>query len=222
MTRNPWMSTAFIAVIGGWIGGLLSSIALHDHPVLAEPASPVKTLIAQEFRVVEKDGTLRAIIGPQAEGAMAATFYDPRGKIRAEIGVNAAGVAELALYDEHGKQRKPESFAYMFVLPNGGPRLSLIGDAANLTIASERRAGYATLKIEPDNNPVLSLEGENKGAALLTMLQNGSPSFTLYDVEGYRRASLEIKEQRVPGKGPLPRSTLTLYDPNEKIIWSAP
>ena len=191
---------------------------LQGHPVLAEQAFPAMTVTAQEFRVVEKDGTLRTIIGMQSDGTSGATFYDPRGKIRAEIGVNAAGVSEIALYDQHGKQRKPESFAYMFVLPNGGPRLSLIGDAANLTIASERRAGYATLKIEPDNNPVLSLEGENKGAALLTMLQDGR--LTLYDPEGYRRAALEIKEHRVPGKAPLARSTLTLYDQNEKIIWS--
>ena len=221
MTKNPSMRTAFIALIGGWIGGLLSSTMLQGHPVLAEQALPT-TVTAQEFRVVERDGTLRTIIGMQPDGTSGATFYDPHGNIRAEIGVNAAGVSELALYDQHGKQRKPESFAFMFVLPNGGPRLSLIGDAANLTIASERRAGYATLKIEPDNNPVLSLEGENKGAALLTMLQDGSPSLTLYDPEGYRRAALEIKELRVPGKEPMPKSTLTLYDPNEKVIWSAP
>jgi len=222
MTKNPSMHTALIALIGGWIGGLLSSTMLQGHPVLAEQVSPATTVTAQEFRVVERDGTLRSIIGMQRDGTSGATFYDPRGNIRAEIGVTAAGVSELALYDQHGKQRKPESFAYMFVLPNGGPRLSLIGDAANLTIASERRAGYATLKIEPDNNPVLSLEGENKGAALLTMLQDGSPSLTLYDPEGYRRAALEIKEHRVPGNEPMPKSTLTLYDPNEKVIWSAP
>ena len=222
MTKNPSLRTVFIALIGGWIGGLSSSIMLQGHPVLAEQDFPATTVTAQEFRVVEKDGTLRTIIGIQPDGTTGAAFYDPRGKIRAEIGVNAAGVSELALYDQHGKQRKPESFAYMFVLPNGGPRLSLIGDAANLTIASERRAGYATLKIEPDNNPVLSLEGENKGAALLTMLQDGSPSFTLYDPEGYRRAALEVKEHRVPGKEPMPKATLTLYDPNEKVIWSAP
>jgi hypothetical protein len=222
MIRNPSLRTAFIALIGGWIGGLLSSIMLQGHPVLADQAFPVTTVSAEEFRVVEKNGTLRTIIGMQPDGTSGATFYDPRGKIRAEIGVNAAGVSELALYDQEGKQRAPKSFAYMFVLPNGGPRLSLIGDAANLTIASDRRAGYATLKIEPDNNPVLSLEGEDKGAALLTMLQDGSPSFTLYDPEGYRRAALEIKEHRIPGKESMPKSTLTLYDPNEKVIWSAP
>ena len=222
MIRNPSLRTAFIALIGGWIGGLLSSIMLQGHPVLAEQALPATTVTAEEFRVVEKDGTLRTIIGMQPDGTSGATFYDPRGKIRAEIGVNAAGVSELALYDQEGKQRTPKSFVYMFVLPNGGPRLSLIGDAANLTVASDRRAGYATLKIEPDNNPVLSLEGENKGAALLTMLQDGSPSFTLYDPEGYRRAALEIKEHRIPGKESMSKSTLTLYDPNEKVIWSAP
>ena len=222
MIKIGSMHTATIALVAGLVGGMLSGAIIQGHAVQAEQGVPETAVIAHEFRVVEKDGTVKAVIGRQPDGTTGAAFYDHRGRIRAEIGVNAAVVSELALYDQHGKQRKPESFAYMFVLPNGGPRLSLIGDAANLTIASERRAGYATLKIEPDNNPVLSLEGENKGAALLTMLQDGSPSFTLFDPAGHRRAAMEIKEHRVPGREPMPRSTLTLYDPNEKAIWSAP
>jgi len=211
-----------LAAVAGWIGGMLSGAVLRSEPVIAqEPAAPT-AVTATEFRVVGKDGKVRAVIGGQPDGSTGAAFYDLHGKVRAEIGINAAGVSELALYDQGGKQPKPQGFAYLFVLPNGGPRLSMIGEAANLTIASERLAGYATLKIEPDNIPVLSLEGEGKGAALLTMLQDGSPSLTLYDPEGYRRAALEIKELRLPGKEPMPKSSLTLYDKNEKIIWSVP
>ena len=222
MIRNDCMPMMLVAIIAGWIGGMLPGAMLRSDPVIAQEASASTAVTAEEFRVVGKDGKVRAVIGAQPDGSASAAFYDLHGHVRAEIGLNAAGVAELALYDQAGKQRKPQGFAYMFVLPNGGPRLSLIGDAANLTIASDRLAGYATLKIEPDNNPVLSLEGEDKGAALLTMLQDGSPSLTLYDPEGYRRAALEIRELRAPGKEPVPKSTLTLYDKNEKVIWSAP
>ena len=222
MIRNDCIRMMCVAIIAGWIGGMLPGTVLRSDPVIAQEASAGTAVTAEEFRVVGKDGKVRAVIGALPDGSAGAAFYDLQGYIRAEIGLNAAGVAELALYDQAGKQRKPQGFAYMFVLPNGGPRLSLIGDAANLTIASDRLAGYATLKIEPDNNPVLSLEGEDKGAALLTMLQDGSPSLTLYDPEGYRRAALEIREVRIPGKEPVPKSTLTLYDKNEKVIWSAP
>jgi hypothetical protein len=220
MTRNELMCTVLIAVSAGWTGGVLSGPMLRADPVVAQEISPVVT--AEEFRVVGKDGKVRSVIGARSDGSTSTAFYDLHGKIRAEMGVNAAGVAELALYDQEGKQRQPHGFAYMFVLPNGGPRLSLIGDTANLTIASERLAGYATLKIDPDNNPVLSLEGDNKGAALLTMLEDGFPSLTLYDPEGYRRAALEVKEHRVPGKEARRKSGLTLYDPNETVIWSTP
>jgi hypothetical protein len=220
MTRRDSLPLLLIAVVAGWVGGALSGAF---HMVIAQEPVPLsKVVITEELRIVGKDGSVRTVIGTPGDGGSTLAFYNSQGKIRAEMGINAAGVAELALYDQQGKQRKPQGFAYLFVLPDGGPRLSLIGDAANLTIASDRLAGYATLKIEPDNNPVLSLEGENKGAALLTMLQDGAPSFTLYDPEGYRRAALEIKEVRTPGKESVPKSSLTLYDKNEKIIWSAP
>jgi hypothetical protein len=196
---------------------------MRETPVVAQDRPLSQGVVtAEEIRIVDKAGKVRSLMTAAADGASNLAFLDVQGKVRAEIGINAAGVAELALYDQEGKQRKPHGFAYMFVPPNGGPRLSLIGDAANLTLASDRQAGYATLKIEPDNNPVLSLEGEDKGAALLTMLQDGSPSLTLYDPEGYRRAALEIKESKSTGKESMPRSTLTLYDKNEKVIWSAP
>jgi hypothetical protein len=221
--KKETLRVLLVALAAGWIGGVLSPHPFRSDAVIAQESSTQSlVLIAEELRIVGKDGKVRTVIGAQADGASTLSFLDTQGNVRAEMGVNAAGVSELALYDQEGKQRKPQGFAYMFVLPNGGPRLSLIGDAANLTIASDRRAGYATLRIEPDDNPVLSLEGEDKGAALLTMLQDGTPSLTLYDPEGYRRAALEIRDVRSPGKETDPQSTLTLYDKDEKVIWSAP
>jgi hypothetical protein len=222
MTRKESILLAGIAGAAGLIGGMLSGALLGGEPVIAqEPAPPAKVVAAEEFRLVGKDGKARASLSAQADGAASLVFYDGSGKIRAEFGINAAGVSELALYDQAGKQRKPEGFAYLFVLPNGGPRLSLVGDAANLTVASPQLASHATLKVEPDRNPVLSLEGHGKGSALLTMLHDGNPSFVLYDTDGYRRAMLEVSEMGAKGKGP-PRSALMLLDKNEKLIWSAP
>ncbi len=222
MMRKETVVMAGIAMAAGLVGGLLSGAPLLGEPVIAqESLLPVKVLAAQEIRLIGPDGKVRARLVAQADGAEGLTFYDGSGQIRAEVGVNAAGVSELALYDQSGKQRKPEGFAYLFVLPNGGPRLSLVGDAANLTVASPQLASHATLKVEPDHNPVLSLEGHGKGSVLLTMLHDGNPSFVLYDPEGYRRAMLEVSEMGAKGKGP-PRSALMLLDKNEKLIWSAP
>jgi hypothetical protein len=205
----------------GLIGGLVSGVVFKGESVIAQEPSGSAKVVAEELRIVAKDGAVRAVLGAQADGATSLTFYDGKGKVRAEMGLNAAGVSELALYDQAGKQRKPEGFAYLFVLPNGGPRLSLVGEAANLTVASPRLAGHATLKVEPSHVPVLSLEGDNMGAALLTMLHDGNPSFVLYDPEGHRRAMLEVSEMGAKGKGP-PRSALILLDKNEKLIWLAP
>jgi hypothetical protein len=221
MTRTDTAYMLAVAMGAGLIGGLVSGFVFRGEPVIAQEPSGAAKVVAEELRIVAKDGTVRAILGAQADGAASLTFYDGKGKVRAEVGLNAAGVSELALYDQAGKQRKPEGFAYLFVLPNGGPRLSLVGEAANLTVASPQLAGHATLKVEPSHVPVLSLEGHNMGAALLTMLHDGNPSFVLYDPEGYRRAMLEVSEMGAKGKGP-PRSALMLLDKNEKLIWSAP
>lgn len=222
MTRKESVCMVVVAMATGLVGGMLSGWLVRGEPVIAqETASPAKVVAAEEFRLVDRDGKPRAGLVAQDGGAASLAFYDGSGKIRAEFGVNAAGVSELALYDQAGKQRKPEGFAYLFVLPNGGPRLSLVGDAANLTVAGPQLAGHATLKVEPDHTPVLSLEGHGKGAALLTMLHDGNPSFVLYDPEGYRRAMLEVSEMAAKGKG-APRSGLMLLDKSEKLIWSAP
>lgn len=222
MARKEFALMAAVAMAAGIVGGLLSGALIRGEPVVAQEAPPsVKVLAAEELRLTGPDGKLRARLAAQTDGAASLAFYDGSGHIRAEMGVNAAGVSELALYDQAGKQRKPEGFAYLFVLPNGGPRLSLVGDAANLTVASPQLVSHATLKVEPDHNPVLSLEGHGKGSALLTMLHDGNPSFVLYDPEGYRRAMLEVSEMGAKGKGP-PRSALMLLDKNEKLIWSAP
>jgi hypothetical protein len=221
MTRADTAYMLMVAMGAGLIGGLVSGVLLRGEPVIAQEPSGAPKVVAEEIRIVAKDGAVRAVLGVQADGATGLSFYDGTGKVRAEMGLNAAGVSELALYDQAGKQRKPEGFAYLFVLPNGGPRLSLVGDAANLTVASPQLTGHATLKVEPSHVPVLSLEGHNMGAALLTMLHDGNPSFVLYDPEGYRRAMLEVSEMGAKGKGP-PRSALMLLDKNEKVFWSAP
>ncbi len=221
MSRTESMWMLGLAAATGLLGGLVGGMATGGSAGAQDTPAAHKVISAEEFRLVSRDGKVHAQFAAHPDGAASLVFYDSGGKIRAEMGVNAAGVSEVALYDQGGKQRQSDGFAYLFVLPNGGPRLSLVGDAANLTIASPQLAAHATLKVEPDHNPVLSLEGHGKGSALLTMLQDGNPSFVLYDAEGYRRAMLEVSELGAKGKGPA-RSALLLLDKNEKLIWSAP
>jgi hypothetical protein len=222
MTRKESIWMLVTAMGAGLAGGVLSGLLIRGEPVIAQETAPSgRVLIAEEFRLVSRNGKVRAGLSAQADGTASLTFYDGAGQVRAEMGINAAGVSELGLYDQTGKQRKPEGFAYLFVLPNGGPRLNLVGDAANLTVASPQLASHVTLKVEPDHTPTVNLEGAGKGSALLTMLHDGNPSFVLYDPEGYRRAMLEVSEMGAKGKG-VPRSALMLLDKNEKLVWSAP
>lgn len=223
MSGKEWTLIVVIAFLGGLAGNSIGSYLPRAGSALAEESPPVpKTIAAEEFRVVAKNGSLRAVLGLEPDGACHLIFYDPQGKVRSEVGVNGAGIAEVALYDQEGKKAKPGEFAYLIV-PNGGPRFSLVGEAARLTVATKGLETEATLKVDPDHSPVLSLEGRDKGAALLTMGTDGAPNLTLYDQEGYRRAVLgssEVQSERAQER--RPSSSLVLLDKNERVIWRAP
>lgn len=53
-----------VAVLGGFLGGVLSDIALPEH-ALAQ-AEPAPQVTAQEFRVVDSEGKVLALIGAEA------------------------------------------------------------------------------------------------------------------------------------------------------------
>ncbi len=71
MIKIGSMHTATIALVAGLVGGMLSGAIIQGHAVQAEQGVPESAVIAHEFRVVEKDGTVKAVIGRQPDGKQA-------------------------------------------------------------------------------------------------------------------------------------------------------
>ena len=69
MNRKQITFTLSVAVISGFMGGVLSIWFLLPPSVLAQ-GEPQKVITAEEFRVVDKQGTPRAnlVVGDDTEG----------------------------------------------------------------------------------------------------------------------------------------------------------
>lgn len=99
-------------------------------------------MAADEFRLVDREGRIRAVLGVTAQGPVLA-FHDESGRPRAAIGIGAVDGPGVVLADERGKPRAE------FEIREGVPRLAL-ADAAGLV--------RAELQLQ-STGPVLGLSG---------------------------------------------------------------
>ncbi|GEM_PF-560103 len=118
------------------LGGDLALRSVHAAP---DPAPP-KVVTAQEFRLVDKTGAMRAALQTQEDGSPGLALYDKTGKMRITLHVQADGTSLLAFHDAMGK-----------------PRVELEQDSdgtGGLTLINGKGTGGAALMIAPDSNPV--------------------------------------------------------------------
>src|SRR5438445_12996306 len=72
MIRNDCIRVMCVAIIAGWIGGMLSGAVLRSDPVIAQESPAGNAVTAEEFRVVGKDGKVRVVIGTLPDGSAGA------------------------------------------------------------------------------------------------------------------------------------------------------
>ena len=72
MMRNDFIRMMLVAITAGWIGAMLPGAMLRSDPVIAQEAPATTAVTAEEFRVVGKDGKVRAVIGAQPDGSAGA------------------------------------------------------------------------------------------------------------------------------------------------------
>ena len=132
---------------------------------------------------------------------------DENGKTRAMLDMNK-DVPRLRLFDEKGK-----------------PLVSLDAskDGAGLFLADENgklRAGLIANK----DGPMLKLADQNGTLRVLLDASKGRPGLSLADKNGKTRAELGVSgtESRDGTIVQHPEFTLTLFDPEGKVIWQSP
>jgi len=109
MKRGQLAVLVVLALVGGFIGGIVSSHFLGDRTVFAREAPEAKeVLVAHEFRLVADDGRILAILGghPGKEPFLpiepALRFFDSQGDMRILIGVIPVNKPYIGFFDDNG------------------------------------------------------------------------------------------------------------------------
>ena len=105
MTRKQVWVVGLIALVGGVVGGALVSLVVSGPQALAQAGAAQKVITAEAFHLVAPDGTLRASLTVDDDGAVGLRLVDKDGTPRAGLLVSADGSPGLHLVDEDGEDR---------------------------------------------------------------------------------------------------------------------
>ena len=111
------------------------------------PEAPLKSVVAEQFVLVDSHGARRATLTLDDDGSPALKLSDTNGRTRAAIGLDVNGAPSVVLYDTIGRRRI---------------EIALKADgAAGLGIYNEAGEGRAELVVNGSGAPGLSLFGPN-------------------------------------------------------------
>jgi hypothetical protein len=108
-------------------------------------AGPLKSVMAEQFVLVDSRGEPRATLALEAGGSPALSLNDASGRVRAAVRIGADGVPSIVLYDPIGRRRLEVALK-----PDG---------AAGLGLYDETGEGRAELVVSGSGVPSLSLYG---------------------------------------------------------------
>ena len=92
----------FISIVAGIMGGMLSSLIFVDRPVMADMRFP-SVSTAEEFRLVDAQGRLRALLAFSADGEPYLALLDQHETRKVWLGLSKE--SGLAIRDIDGKTR---------------------------------------------------------------------------------------------------------------------
>ncbi len=209
MNKSDKVWTFALALAAGFAGGVVASRLL----------SFGRTFTAQEFRVVDKEGKMRARLGMVEKqpapgfGAdsgqePALSLYDKNGKARARLFLVYGERPSLDLYNRDGKNPR---ISLKLLGPQEGPELFLF---------DKQRQIRASLSLDSYDEPGLNLSDKDGKLRAGFFLFKGHAELGFLDEKGKVRTVLGYYDS-VSGKQ-RPESSLLLLDKNEKVIWQAP
>jgi hypothetical protein len=174
-------------------------------PKTAWAESGAKVIRANKFVLEDKNGKVRGLLGTSKD-APHLWLHDENGKVRVAVASGTAGSA-LSLFDENGKARMQlDLLAQM-------PHLQLLNENGKPGVQLSLLAGMSGLSLH-------DLNGKTRAELVVT----DGARLSLKDQNEKVRAELG-STQTVRDDGALtthPESSLILFGPDHKVIWSAP
>ena len=111
------------------------------------PTAPLKSVVAEQFVLVDSHGERRATLSLDADGGPALALSDASGRARAAIRLGVDGAPSVVLYDTSGRRRLEVALK-----PDG---------ATGLGLYDETGEGRTELVVSGTGAPSLSLYGPN-------------------------------------------------------------
>ena len=157
-TSDATHRSAFVNLRVSWqavllIGALLvADVALRTGHAAQNPAPP-KSITAQEFRLVDKDGSERAALALQPDGSPYLSMTDKAAKRRITLRIRPDGGATFAINDPDGKNR--------IAIDSGAD------GSSSVTISGKTGKGGAGLITPPNGDPVIMVRDKDGAIAFL-------------------------------------------------------
>jgi len=200
--RSRWLLGAILVLAGGLVAaGVFKTMII---PAQAQTAGTAKFIRARSILVEDENGKLRASLTVDKDGP-ALRLWNEKGEGGAVLIVGKDG-PWLTFYDE-------KSPRVLLMVDKGGPWLGLF---------DENGKTRAWLAVDKDG-PALRLRDENDKLRAWLAVDKDGPWLTLGDENGKSRfVAGKTKTVSPDGKTiEYPESSLILYGPDGKIIWSA-
>jgi len=207
MSRSPYWLLVLMALIGGMIGGFISTQFLSGNEVafaqngihqVKQKQIYANTIIAEEFFLHSKkksnplDGEIpipRALLTTEPDGNPKLIMQDGDGNPRFSIQLNDNDGATLAMFGEAGEQRLILSEKGSYGETRTGSTVALLDNNGKIR---------AQMGVQADNNPFVTLsdppskEKESCRNIKLCLKEKDKASISLSGVEGSLRAGLHI------------------------------
>ena len=145
MTKKQVLLLLTLALVGGLLGGILSSNILMQSKPSPQDLELKKVVVANEIHLVDQDGRDRWVLALSKEGEPSVTFVNKNGWAPMAIGINRNGFPFFNMVLEPHK--------------GGGP---------TLTLMDSRMKDRAVLGLWEDGEPYLTLLDRN-GQARATL-----------------------------------------------------
>jgi len=101
MGRKQYSLIVLLALLAGFIGGVISSQIFVGRPLFTQKeAKPQKVVVAEKFRLVDQTGMVRAALGITREDQPGLGLLDKNGIPRIVLGIGKHGRPSLVMWDQ--------------------------------------------------------------------------------------------------------------------------
>ncbi|MBN2653917.1 MAG: hypothetical protein JXR79_02235 [Nitrospirae bacterium] len=211
----------FTVIVSSFFGGAFSSYLLTGSTLYAQPPKIPKIVEAEEFRLVDKDGSVVAKMGKRGDGG-AVILFSKNGKPSVGLFSGSDNLRGLAVFDNGGKMRVilnvssiDDTVGLSFTDRNEVPRVVLQNrtDKSLLSFSAKNKKPQLKLVTADTGSGVALINPDTANVQIgLFRAEDSSGGVTLYDNAGIVRGVIAVDKDGFPFQ--------QFSDKNGKAFWS--